>query len=110
MDQGIEVPNLETGKSSYMFGGDFGPANVISDGAFCLNGVLRADQDPQPHAWEIQHVRQFVKATLMDSASLTVAVRNRFSFTTLTNLRVLFAVQADGHVVENEERIVAELA
>lgn len=73
----------ENGKWFWSYGGDYGPKDIPSFGNFCCNGLIGADRTPYPHLKEVKKVYQYVKATLKDTASATILVKNWHDFTNL---------------------------
>ena len=91
VDQGFEetAPN---GRKYWAYGGDYGPANVPSDNSFNCNGLIQANREPHPALAEVKKVYQNIKCTLVDPATLTVAVKNWFDFTNLDQYTLTWKV------------------
>ena len=92
---------LWTGKI-FAFGGDFNPADP-SDGSFNCNGVIAADRSLHPHAYEIRYQYRNI---LTSGTPDHLQIYNEFFFHDLSNVRLLWTVEADGvpvrsGVVEN---------
>lgn len=73
------------GRHFWAYGGDYGPANVPSDNSFNCNGLVAADRSAHPAMAEVKKVYQNVVCSLLDPATLTVKVSNRFDFTNLSD-------------------------
>ncbi len=74
MDQGL-YKTTPAGEHYVAYGGDFG--ETYHDGNFCLNGLVFADQTPQPALWECKKVFQPAAFSLADGQ---VTVTNRHDF------------------------------
>jgi beta-galactosidase len=91
------------GKGEYFaYGGDFGPATTPSDENFCQNGVVSADRTPHPAMGEIKKQQQYVDASPVDLARGLVSIRNRYDFTTLSE------IAAGRYEVRADDRVLAE--
>ncbi len=101
VDQGILYKENRKGRpdSSYLFGGDFGPANVPSDGNFQCNGILFPDRKPHPGYWEVKKVYQYVKFKLTDPKKLSFEITNNYDFYDLSNTVVNWELLSNGKVV-----------
>lgn len=69
------------------------------DGAFCLNGLIWSDRDPQPEMWQLKHAHQPVGVANADIATGEIYVTNRFNFTDLDALEGLWELTADGETI-----------
>lgn len=83
VDQGF-AEIAENGRKFWAYGGDYGPANVPSDNSFLCNGLVTADRTPHPSLTEVKKVYQNIVCSLVNPASLTVNINNRFDFTNLS--------------------------
>ncbi|MEM1214202.1 MAG: glycoside hydrolase family 2 TIM barrel-domain containing protein [Bacteroidota bacterium] len=100
MDQGLAL-ETPAGQRYYGYGGDFG--ETYHDGNFCMNGLLFADQSPQPALWEVKKVFQAVDFHYQDNR---LQIDNRYNFTDLDHFDLVWTLQADGETVA-EDRISA---
>ena len=98
VDQAMRATD-ERGRRYWAYGGDFGPAGMRNDGNFLVNGLVSADRQLHPHAWEVKKVYQPVRVTAVDLAAGRIAVENRYAFTDLAGLAGSWEVLADGEVV-----------
>ncbi len=98
VDQAMRATD-ERGRRYWAYGGDYGPAGVPTDGNFLVNGLVSADRQLHPHAWEVKKVYQPVRVTAVDLAAGRIAVENRYAFTDLAGLAAGWEVLADGEVV-----------
>lgn len=81
MDQGLVTQKDE--KEFWAFGGDFGPADIPSDGNFCINGLLWPDRTPKPAMEEVKKLYAPIKCNLEDAASGKLKIKNEQLFTSL---------------------------
>ena len=107
VDQGI----LQKGtgpdhRPNYLFGGDFGPSGVPSDGNFLCNGIVFPDRTPHPAYWEVKKVYQDVKfkvlnedVRLQNEQGVTFEMRNTFDFYDLADTQVTWELLGNGKVV-----------
>lgn len=86
----------EAGRRYWAYGGDFGPAGFPTDGNFLVNGLVSADREPHPHAFEVKKVLQPVRVTPVDLAAGRFAVENRRDFTDLSDLAGDWVLETDG--------------
>ncbi len=77
MDQGL-YKTTPAGERFVAYGGDFG--ETFHDGNFCLNGLVFADQTPQPALWECKKVFQPAAFAIADGR---VTITNLHDFINL---------------------------
>ncbi len=88
------------GGSYFAYGGDFGPSTTPSDENFCQNGVVSADRTPHPAMGEIRKQQQYVDVSPVDLSKGTLAIRNGYDFTTLSEIAAgRFEVRAADRVI-----------
>ncbi|UZR97578.1 glycoside hydrolase family 2 TIM barrel-domain containing protein [Chondrinema litorale] len=97
VDQSYEKENA-AGEKFYAYGGDYGPADVLSDGNFCNNGVINPDRTPHPSLYEVKKVYQPVYFKEADLANGKVQVINHYAFDDLSNLAFYWVIEANGKV------------
>ncbi|WP_339106157.1 glycoside hydrolase family 2 TIM barrel-domain containing protein [Haloterrigena salinisoli] len=73
------------------------------DGAFCLNGLVWSDRDPQPEMWQLKHAHQPVGVADAAVEDGEIYVSNRFNFTTLEAVEGSWELTADDKTVETGE-------
>ena len=95
VDQGIRKTDPQ-GRPYWAFGGDYGPADVPSDGNFCCNGIVFPDRTPHPGYWEVKKVYQCVKFHAADLTKREIEIENRYDFFELEGTRFEWEVTADG--------------
>ncbi|HCT31408.1 MAG TPA: beta-galactosidase [Bacteroidales bacterium] len=98
IDQALYKVN-EKGDTIYAYGGDFGPANVPSDGNFLCNGVFHPDRSPNPHAFEMKKVYQNILTSLIDTKP-TIEIFNENFFKTIDNVKLVWELQVDGKIAK----------
>jgi beta-galactosidase len=98
VDQGLYAVN-DDGEEYWAYGGDFGSADVPSDGNFLINGLVSPDRQPNPHYWEVRKVYQSIKTHPVDLAAGTIRIVNRYDFTDLREFRLRWKVMADGEPI-----------
>jgi beta-galactosidase len=100
VDQGILRKREATDqRDSYLFGGDFGPKDVPSDGNFMCNGIVFPDRTPHPGYWEVKKAYQNVKFKLADPKKLSVEIINNYDFYDLSNTMISWELSGNGKVV-----------
>ncbi len=95
VDQGL-IKTSDSGTEYWAYGGDFGPADVPSDGNFCLNGLVDPDRTPKPSLEEVKKVHQFIDFVLLDQKKGTIVVSNNYHFTNLDEFIFEWALLANG--------------
>ncbi len=95
VDQAMRATD-ERGREYWAYGGDFGPAGMRNDGNFLVNGLVSADRQLHPHAWEVKKVYQPVGISWVDGNSRRIVVENRRTFTDLSDLEGTWEYVVDG--------------
>ena len=95
VDQGFAAKTA-AGEPYWAFGGDYGPADVPSDGNFCCNGLVAPDRTPHPALFEVMKVYQHVKFLPSDLAAGKIELRNRYAFIGLDGFDLVWELTADG--------------
>ncbi len=96
VDQAMRA-NDERGREFWAYGGDFGPAGMRNDGNFLVNGLVSADRQPHPHAWEVKKVYQPVGISTVNGRGHGIVVENRRAFTDLSDLEGTWESVLNGH-------------
>lgn len=68
------------GSTRWLYGGDFGEKKTHR--YFCANGIVSADREPHPSAYEVKRQYQMIEFSL-DEGSRTIRMENRYGFTDL---------------------------
>nr|WP_115882993.1 glycoside hydrolase family 2 TIM barrel-domain containing protein [Haloferax sp. Atlit-12N] len=71
------------------------------DGAFCLNGLVWSDRDPQPELWQLKHSHQPVGVADADVAVGEIYISNRYNFTSLDGVEGRWELTADGETLRS---------
>lgn len=97
----------ERGRQYWAYGDDFGPEGTPSDGSFCCNGLITSARTPHPHLAEVKKVYQYIKATLLSTAPLSVEVKNWHDFTDLNAYQLFWkVVTPEGKTLTEGNRVV----
>jgi beta-galactosidase len=102
IDQGIRRIG-EDGQQDWAYGGDFG--DEPNDGYFCLNGILDADRQPHPAAYEVKFLYQPVTARAVDLQAGLVEVENKHWFSSLDQYVVEWELLEKGEFLHSEDGI-----
>ncbi len=86
------------GKPYWGYGGDWG-VDQPSDGNFMLDGIIRADQTPNPGLMEVKYNYQDVGFTAEDLDAGKFAIFNRFYFSNLSEYKVEYQLLEDGKTI-----------
>lgn len=95
-DQSLEYTN-ENGVKYWAYGKDFHP-DLPSDGNFLNNGLMSADRQPHPHAYEVKKVYQAIRFSEDNSSKGQFIVENRYDFIDLSMFDLQWRIEADGEV------------
>lgn len=87
------------GVDQWLYGGDFDEG--ATSGYFCANGIVAADRTPHPSYDEVKKVYQPVKVEAKDLLSGRLLVRNKFLFKDLSDLQLIWSVQAAGKTIQS---------
>ncbi len=102
VDQTFPKTN-EKGETFWGYGGDFETPDMYHDGNFSANGMLAADRSPNPHAYEVKRVYQYIDVTAKDAKAGQFVVHNKRFFTDLTDVSLTWQLLADGDPVQKGE-------
>ena len=97
VDQGIRRKTDE-GEEWWAYGGDFG--DEPNDLNFCINGLIWPDRKPHPAMWECKKIFQPVEVEAVDLCAGKVKIINRYDFSDLSELDILWELSADGEILE----------
>ena len=103
VDQAMRATD-ERGRQYWAYGGDFGPAGMRNDGNFLVNGLVSADRQLHPHAWEVKKVYEPVRVSAVGGdrpwsmPPRQIVVENRRAFIDLSDLGGTWEILADGAV------------
>ena len=88
----------ESGREFWAYGGDIGPPGIPTDGNFLVNGLVSADREPHPHAFEVKKVYQPMRVRALHARSGLVEIENRRAFRDTSDLAGSWELTADGVV------------
>lgn len=100
VDQGI-VKYTDDGEKYWAYGGDFGPADVPSDGTFCLNGLVFPDRTPHPGLMEVKKVFQNIEFKPVNFSFDEIEIKNKFYFINLDQFAIYWELEAEGKVIQD---------
>ncbi|EID85356.1 Beta-galactosidase/beta-glucuronidase [Treponema sp. JC4] len=107
IDQGLaaEAPlgadGQPQGGKYWKYGGDFG--DKPSDYDFCLNGIMFPDQTTKPAMEECKKIFAPIFFRPLDAANGKYEVENRFDFTSLDNVKLIWNILKNGCSVKKGE-------
>lgn len=99
VDQGLLETSSE-GESYFAYGGDYDHGLVKSDSNFCVNGLVQADRNLNPHIWEVKKVYQFIKIKDVDIENGIIAIQNKYDFIKLDNFDFHWEIKAEGKLIK----------
>ena len=102
VDQGL-LSFTGDGDSTYVYGGDFGPSDVPSDGDFCMNGLVFSDRSLKPHINEVKKVYQNFKFKAIDLAKGKIEVKNYYSFLNSDDFQFSYVIKGNGTLLTEGE-------
>jgi len=70
-------------------------------GSGTMDGIIGADKTPQPEAWQLKHSHAPVAVAAVNLQQGKVKIHNRFHFTNLNELDVVWQLLADGEVAQS---------
>ncbi len=97
----------DDGREYFAYGGDFG--EYPHDGKFCIDGLTSPDREPHPSLIEMKKVYEPVALDLVDAASGTIRLTNRYYFTDLGDVSVRCVLSSGGEPLLVEWLDVADL-
>lgn len=100
VDQGLRR-HTEDGEMWFAYGGDFG--DTPHDGPFCLNGLISPDREPHPALWDYKYILQPARFEAVDLALGEIRLTNRYTFLSLTGLKIAWTLVEDGESIQSSE-------
>ncbi len=98
VDQGI-LKRTKEGVEYWGYGGDFG--DVPNDRNFCINGLIWPDRKVHPAIWECKKIYQPIDVEPVDLSVGKVKVLNRYDFSDLSGLDILWELTVDEDIIEH---------
>lgn len=99
VDQALAYTD-ENGIKYWAYGKDFHPT-LPSDGNFLNNGLMNANREPHPHAFEVKKVYQAIRFHQNSAKPTVFVVENRYDFIDLSRFGLRWKIEADGKTIAN---------
>ena len=109
VDQGILTKDAQ-GNKFWAYGGDLGSDTLPTDGNFCCNGIINPDRTIKPTLIEVGKVYQHIGFKAVNLNNGEIEIRNKYSFTNLSEFTFIWEVVADGQVLKSGEIADLDLA
>ncbi|MBL7968626.1 MAG: DUF4981 domain-containing protein [Prolixibacteraceae bacterium] len=109
VDQGILTKD-SAGTKFWAYGGDLGGDTLATDGNFCCNGLIHPNRTIKPTLIEVGKVYQHIGFKAVNLANGEIEIKNKYSFTNLSEFNFVWEVVADGQVLKSGEITDLELA
>ncbi len=109
VDQGLLVTS-ENGEKYWAYGGDFGDEGIVSDGNFCINGLVWPDRTPHPGLYEVKKVYQYIGFEMVDPGKGVIRVKNKYAFTNLSGFAFNWGIVTDGKTLQSGNFVIPDLA
>ena len=109
VDQGILTKD-SAGTKFWAYGGDLGGDTLATDGNFCCNGIINPDRTIKPTLIEVGKVYQHIGFKAVNLNNGEIEIRNKYSFTNLSEFTFNWEVVADGQVLKSGEIADLQLA
>jgi beta-galactosidase len=98
VDQGI-LQKDKQGKSFWAYGGDFGA--MPNDSNFNINGFILPDRTPQPAAYEVKKVYQYVGFHPENLRKGAIRVENNYYHVNLSRYQLSWTLSQDGEDIQS---------
>ena len=95
VDQALLEYN-EDNEAFFAYGGDYDHAPVDNDSNFCINGLVQANRNLNPHIWEVKKVHQYVNIKSIDLMQGKFEITNKYDFTNLKEYSGSWFIEAKG--------------
>ncbi len=102
VDQGILTKD-SAGNKFWAYGGDLGGDTLATDGNFCCNGIINPDRTEKPTLIEVGKVYQHIGFKAINLNNGEIEIRNKYSFTNLSEFAFVWEVVADGQILKSGE-------
>ncbi|MHA1791076.1 MAG: glycoside hydrolase family 2 TIM barrel-domain containing protein [Promethearchaeota archaeon] len=96
VDQGLREKD-DKGNEYWAYGGDYG--DEPNDKAFCCNGLVGPDREPNPHLHEIKKGYQSIKIKEEDIETGKIKITNGYQFLNLDVVELKWEIVADGRII-----------
>lgn len=103
-----KMPDTQSpvGNEFWAIGGDFG--DFPNDANFGIDGIVGADRVPHPGYHEVKKAYQNLEFAIADTASMKIAVKNRYDFLSADDFDYVCEWYADGNPVSRDSVILAD--
>jgi len=108
VDQGIARFDKD-GNKYWLYGGDFGPADVPSDANFCCNGLVNPDRTIHPALNEVKKVYQYIKIIPDDLTAGKFRLFNNYAFRSMDFLKIIWEISEDGEIIASGEEMKTDV-
>jgi beta-galactosidase len=98
VDQALLEYN-DDGEAFFAYGGDYDHAPVDNDSNFCINGLVQANRNLNPHIWEVKKVYQYVDIRAVDIMQGEFRITNKYDFTNLMEYSGSWFIEAAGEKI-----------
>jgi len=109
VEQGILTKDAH-GNKFWAYGGDLGSDTLYTDGNFNCNGLINPDRTAKPGLIEVGKVYQNIGFKAVNLNNGEIEIRNKYSFTNLSEFDFDWEVVADGKVVKARKLTNLDLA
>jgi len=109
VDQGILTKDAQ-GNKFWAYGGDLGGDTLPTDGNFCCNGIINPDRTVKPTLIEVGKVYQHIGFKAGNLNNGEIEIKNKYSFTNLSEFNFNWEIVADGQVIKSGEITDLQLA
>jgi beta-galactosidase len=99
VDQGVRTKTPD-GRSYFGYGGDFGSQDRYTDYNFVCNGIVDADRNPHPGAYEVKKIYQNILFENDNWQAGKIKVKNEFSFTNLRDFDFRWEMLNNGQKIQ----------
>jgi len=99
VDQGLKTKDLN-GQTFYAYGGDLGSFMYYNDENGVADGILSSDRTPDPCAYEVQKVYQYINFKTEDIKSANFEIRNEYDFSTTEKFNFEWEILGNGTVIK----------
>lgn len=109
VDQGL-LNTTADGEEYWTYGGDYGPADIPSDGNFCINGLVNPDRTPKPSLYEVKKIHQSIRFELDDNDKQKIKITNEYDFTNLSEFNFDWQLTENGILIDSGSIVIDDIA
>lgn len=100
VDQGIKTKDAN-GKTFWAYGGDLGGFYWQNDENGVADGMVSSDRTPDPGAYEVKKVYQYIVFTSKDISSGNLTIENLYDFTDLNQYQFKWELLSNGKIFKS---------